>query len=109
MITNEKYTNYQVEVYVPSNCAKWYTHTGEDSGAQFHLSIKTSATTNIQFSSALSTSSPGVYYALPLDEWVSYDFDISNFDETLQRFAIYLAYGTTEIPGVIYLRNVYVS
>ena len=109
LILDEQYTKFHFEVYVPSECAKWNTHQGQDTGARFHLSIKPTggSTNNIQFSDAIASSSENRYYHLDIDAWNTYEIDISSYTD-LERFAFYMPYGMESCPGIMYLRNTYV-
>lgn len=110
MINNPEYKTYHFEIYIESSAPRWNTHQGQDKGARFHMSIKpaSGSTNNIAFSEDVSSSTPNVQYHLDLDTWNTFEMDISSYTD-LQRFAIYLPYGTSEVPPVAYLRNVYVS
>lgn len=108
MIYSEKYTKYHFEVYVPSNSAKWNTHQGKDEGCQFHFAIKITDTNHMQFGTNVAVTTEGSNYHLETDKWMTYELDISQYDSSLKRFAIYMPYATPEIPSVIYLRNIYV-
>ena len=105
LINDEQYTKFHFEVYVPSTSAKWRTNLGEDNGCRFHMSIKPAegSTNNVPFG-----ESEGGIGHLELDTWQEFDIDISSYTD-LKRFAFYLPYGTAEIPGIIYLRDVYVE
>ncbi len=110
MINSEKYTNYHFEIYIPSDSPRWNTHQGEDKGDRFLLNIKRTSTGTkyINFSEDYGSISPGVAYPVTLDAWNSYDIDISGINDAI-RFAIYLPYGTAEIPAIAYVRNTYVE
>lgn len=109
MILNDKYTNFHFEVYVPSTAPKW--DAVHNSGCRFHMSVKEtqqSLTNNMQFGDNITILVPNKNYPLTVDEWNSYDLDISTYTQ-LVRFAFYMAYGAADNPAVMYLRNVYVS
>lgn len=108
MINDSQYSTYHFEIYVPSECARWNTHQGSDTGPRFHFSIKSSSTNNIAYREDIATDNPNVVYHLDIDTWMTYELDISSYTN-LVRFAFYLPYGTTEKPAVVYLRNMYVD
>ena len=105
LITNEQYTTFHFEVYVPHESAKWNTNIGKDTGERFKLSIKPMSGSTSYINYSESETGHG---HLELDTWQEFEVDISSYTE-LKRFAFYIPYGTSDIPAIIYLRNVYVS
>lgn len=110
LINSGNYTNYHFEIYIPSGAPKWNTNDGKDTGARFLFSIKRTSTGSkyINFSEDYTVINPNSAYPCPLDTWNSYDLDITGITDA-ERFAIYLPYGTADIPTIAYVRNTYVG
>ena len=110
MICDPRYTRYHFEVYVPNTCPRW-SYPDSDTGCRFHIDVKTaSGHTFIQFSETFS-SQTAVAVPIVLDSWTSIDMDISSFTSVtqLQRYSIYMSYGTMDRPTEIFIRNAYVA
>ena len=106
MIKDPKYKKFHFEIYVPDSSTKWNI----TSGCRFHFSIKTTSTNNMQFGDNVTTTVENTNYHLDVDAWNTYELDISSYtnETTLQRFALYLPYGTNDNIPVVYLTNTYV-
>ena len=105
LIEDDSYTIFHFEIYIADASAKWNV----DSGCRFAMSIKptSGSSTRIEYSEDY-TSSSGNYRHCNIDEWNTFEMDITGLT-SLSRFAFYLPYGSSERPVEIYLRNVYVS
>ncbi len=111
MICDPNYKRYHFEVYVPSSCPRW-NYPDQDTGCRFHIDVKNGSGTHtfIQFSETF-TSQTAAAVPITLDAWSSIDMDISSFTSVtqLQRYSIYMSYGTMDRPTELFIRNAYVA